>query len=89
MFFRGVLLKELQTVMGKTKATIVSALAFTLLHLPQWVLLDHLSGMELLSLSVTIFVYGVIFAILVNATQSLWGSLLPHWINNLILLAIS
>lgn len=88
-FFRGVLLQELRAIMGTTWATVVSAFAFALLHLPQWLILDKLAGAELLSLSVTIFTYGIIFAIFVNLTRSLWASLLPHWINNFILLAIS
>ncbi|MCB0037385.1 MAG: CPBP family intramembrane metalloprotease [Anaerolineales bacterium] len=88
-FFRGVLLQELRTAMGTTLATVVSAFAFTLLHLPQWLILDNLFGVELLSLSLTIFTYGIIFAIFVNLTQSLWASLLPHWINNFILQALA
>jgi len=87
-FFRGVLLQELRTIIGTIWATLVSAFAFALLHLPQWLILDNLFGVELLSLFGTIFVYGVIFAIFVNLTRSLWASLLPHWINNFILLAI-
>lgn len=88
-FFRGVLLQELQTLLGTTWATGVSAFAFALLHLPQWLILDNLHGVELLSSFATIFIYGIIFALFVNLTRSLWASLLPHWINNFILLAIS
>jgi membrane protease YdiL (CAAX protease family) len=88
-FFRGVLLQELQRTMGITWATIVSAFAFALLHLPQWLILDHLWGIELLSSLATIFIYGIIFALFVNRTRSLWASLIPHWINNFILLTIS
>jgi membrane protease YdiL (CAAX protease family) len=87
-FFRGVLLPELRTNMGTTWATVVSAFAFSLLHLPQWLILDRLFGVELLSLFGTIFTYGVIFALLVNLTRSLWAALLPHWINNFILQAL-
>ncbi|MCA9923045.1 MAG: CPBP family intramembrane metalloprotease [Anaerolineales bacterium] len=88
LFFRGVLLKELCMTVGAIWATLISAFAFALLHLPQWLLLDNLFGFELLLLFVTIFFYGIIFALLVNLTRSLWGSLIPHWINNFILLAI-
>ncbi len=89
MFFRGVLLQELRAVIGTSWATLVSAFAFALLHLPQWLILDNLFGVELLSLFVTIFAYGIIFALFVNSTRSLWASLFPHWINNFILLAMS
>jgi membrane protease YdiL (CAAX protease family) len=88
-FFRGVLLQELRMIMGTIWATIVTSFAFALLHLPQWLILDKLFGAELLSLFVTILIYGIIFALFVNLTRSLWASLLPHWINNFILLAIS
>lgn len=88
-FFRGVLLQELRSVLGTKWATLVSAFAFSLLHLPQWLILDNLFGAELLSQFATIFTYGIIFAIFVNLTRSLWASLLPHWINNFILLALA
>jgi len=88
-FFRGVLLQELRHTLGTTWATIVSAFAFALLHLPQWLILDHQPGIELLSSFATIFIYGIVFALFVNLTRSLWASLIPHWINNFILLAMS
>lgn len=88
-FFRGVLLQELRTIMGTTWATVVSAFAFALLHLPQWLILDNLFGVELLSLFLTIFTYGIVFAFFVNLTRSLWASLFPHWINNFILQALA
>ena len=89
VFFRGFLLQELRVILGTAWATLISAFAFALLHLPQWLILDNLFGVELLSLFGTIFIYGIIFAILVNLTRSLWSSLIPHWINNFILFAIS
>ena len=86
-FFRGVLLQELKGSMGTIGATLISAFAFTLLHVPQWTLLDQQSGTALLSLSVSIFTYGIIFALLLNFTRSLWAPLSAHWLNNFILLA--
>lgn len=88
LFFRGVLLQELRKLLGAAWATIISAIAFTLLHLPQWLILDNLAAAETVSLSMSIFSYGIIFALLMITTKSLWGALLPHWINNFILLAI-
>ena len=89
MFFRGILLQELRTILGSAWAILISAFAFALLHLPQWLILDNLFGVELLSMFSTMFIYGIIFAILVNLTRSLWSSLIPHWINNFILFAIN
>ena len=89
LFFRGVVFKELQKMMGVSKASILSALAFGAMHVPQWLLLDGLYGIELMSVFGSIFMYGMIFALLVYFTKSLWAALLPHWINNFILLAIA
>jgi membrane protease YdiL (CAAX protease family) len=89
LFFRGIVFKELQKMMGVSKAAILSALAFGAIHVPQWMLLDDLYGIELMSVFGSIFIYGVIFAFLVYFTKSLWAALLPHWINNFILLAIA
>lgn len=87
-FFRGVLLKELSPVIGTARSIGVSSLAFALLHLPQWVLLSDQSGLALLASFATIFAYGVVFALLVTATRSLWASLLPHWVNNFVALSL-
>lgn len=87
MFFRGVLWQELGRRLGVLGATIVSAVAFALLHLPQWLLLEQRTLPELGSQLVSIFIYGVVFAMLVHMTRSLWAALVPHWLNNFILLA--
>ncbi len=87
LLFRGVLLRELSERLGLALATLASACAFTLLHVPQWTILEHQDGLELLTSSCAIFVYGLLFAVLVSATRSLWASIVPHWINNFILLA--
>ncbi|MGB5047460.1 MAG: CPBP family intramembrane glutamic endopeptidase [Caldilineaceae bacterium] len=87
-FFRGVLLKELSPLMGTARSIAVSSLAFALRHLPQWVILSHQSGLALLTSFATIFAYGVVFALLVTTTRSLWASLLPHWVNNFVALSL-
>ncbi len=87
-FFRGVLLKELSPAIGTARSIAVSSLAFALLHLPQWVLLSDQSGLAMLASFATIFAYGIVFALLVAATRSLWASLLPHWVNNFVALSL-
>lgn len=89
LFFRGVLFRELDSYWGRWLAILVSSIVFALFHLPQWLFLDGQTGMTLWSSFVSICVYGIIFAMLVTYSKSLWASLSSHWINNLILLSLN
>ncbi len=66
-----------------TTGILASAVLFSLIHLPWWVLSGELRGLQLVGLLVTLAVYGLIFGILYKSTGSLWASLIPHWSNNL------
>ncbi|MFK7801995.1 MAG: lysostaphin resistance A-like protein [Anaerolineae bacterium] len=89
LFFRGMFLHELKVHLNPIWATVISALAFAMLHVPQWLFLSDQTGIEILSSFVSIFIYGVLFAVLVIWTKSLWASIVPHWINNFMLLTVS
>ena len=62
---------------------------FALLHLPWWLLSGEHQGYALAASFFTLFLYGIIFSVAVQATRSIWSALIPHWVNNLILISMN
>ncbi|WP_339908109.1 CPBP family intramembrane glutamic endopeptidase [Symmachiella dynata] len=89
MMFRRVILEHLKSVTSTSRAILLESLLFSLLHLPWWFLSGELQGDALGSALVSLFVYGVVFSVAVHYTKSIWAALLPHWINNLVILSFS
>ncbi len=94
MLFRCVLATQIiaisQTLDGARgwdswiSAVILSALAFAAFHLPWWIASGQFTIPELVVKSATLFAFGCGFAILFLASRSIWSSLIPHWVNNLV-----
>jgi len=61
-----------------------SAILFALIHLPWWFLNGEKSAADIVILLGVMFAYGVVFGSLYCFTRSIWSSLLPHSVNNLI-----
>lgn len=89
MFFRGVALRELMNSAGTKKAVFLSAALFAALHLPWWIISGEKTGAAFVIGFLTMMAYGVVFAVLVTTTKSLWASLIPHWCNNFVAMATS
>ena len=87
VLYRGVVLRVLSRGMATWQAVLWSAGWFALLHLPWWLLTRP--GAAMIWDMAGIFIYGVVFAVLVAATRSVWAALLPHWINNLISVSLA
>ena len=88
LLFRGVFFNELKRVVAVHWAIGISAIFFAILHLPVWLILDGMTLSTALQSFVQISLYGVVFALLMHVTKSLWASLAAHWLNNFILLSI-
>lgn len=88
LLFRGVLFNELNRAMSSYLAIIISALMFAILHLPVWIILDGMPIALIAQSFLQIFVYGLIFAMMMKFTKSLWTPLSAHWLNNLVLLSV-
>ncbi|QDU46115.1 CAAX amino terminal protease self- immunity [Symmachiella dynata] len=89
MMFRRVILEHLKSVTSTSRAILLESLLFSLLHLPWWFLSGKQQGVALVAALVSLFVYGVVFSVAVHYTKSIWAALLPHWINNLVILSFS
>ncbi len=88
VLFRSVVFQELKKKTNTWKSIVISSLLFVILHVPKWILLNELEPMMLLRRATYIFVVGVIFAFLFHKSKSLLGSLIPHWVHNLISMSI-
>ena len=88
LLFRGFVLRRVLLSFDAPVAVAVSATAFASIHIPSWVLTGDGIGPELVVDFATMLLYGVIFGVVVLASRSLWASLIPHWGNNLIAVAL-
>lgn len=76
--FRGLVFQKLQERVPLWLATLLSALLFLGIHLPGWLLLHALTWSHVLS----IFVLGVLFAVIFYGSKSLWSSIITHSFND-------
>jgi uncharacterized protein len=84
ILFRGVALQYFARRYGAWRAVLISSVLFVVLHLPVWLILDRLGTQRLITSSIYVFVYGVVFALLFLRSRSFWSSFIPHIINNLL-----
>jgi membrane protease YdiL (CAAX protease family) len=87
MMYRVVVMKTLSGFKSTFFIVITSSLLFVAYHIPQWVFsVEVLSVQEILVNAITIFIYGIIFALLYHKSKSIFGSLIPHIVNNFLFL---
>jgi len=83
LFRRGVIYCMI-TRMSSAKALMFSAVLFSAVHLPWWILSGEKTVEEIATLAIVLFGYGSVFGVLYMRTGSSWASLIPHAVNNLI-----
>jgi uncharacterized protein len=89
LLFRRVAIDYATTKTNATTSVVASAVLFALVHLPWWLLSGEKTGNEVVKSLMIMFVYGLVFGVLYLRTRSLWASLIPHSVNNLIALSIN
>lgn len=83
LLFRRVAVDYFCDRYANAKGIFASAILFSLIHLPWWVMSGEYAGLQLAGMLSTLAVYGLVFGALYRATGSLWASTIPHWTNNL------
>ncbi len=76
--FRGFILQKLQEKFHFWISNLLSSLLFLGIHLPGWILLHALTWSNVIS----VFVLGVIFAIIFYFSKTLWSSCITHSLND-------
>ncbi|GAB5451473.1 MAG: hypothetical protein Hals2KO_18010 [Halioglobus sp.] len=89
LLFRRVAVDYLTTRLRGAAAIVISALLFAGMHVPLWLISGEKSALEMAQLGGLMFIYGLAFGLLYLWTRSLWSSLLPHSVNNLIAESLS
>ncbi|HEU5374657.1 MAG TPA: type II CAAX endopeptidase family protein [Ktedonobacteraceae bacterium] len=76
--FRGFMLQKLQEKVPFWIANLLSSLLFLGIHLPGWLLLHALTWSNVIS----IFVLGVLSAVIFYFSKTLWSSIITHSLND-------
>lgn len=78
--YRGFVFQKLCDWMSRKSAVAISSLLFVAIHLPGWISL-HLFALHNL---IFVFVFGVLMALLLLFTKSLWAPIISHSLNDFI-----
>ena len=76
--YRGFIFQKLSEWFSLPFAVIISSLLFFAIHLPGWLLL-HLFNVRLV---IFIFVFGILMAVLLRYSRSLWAPIISHSLND-------
>jgi len=82
--YRGFILQRLNERYGFWIATLLSSLLFLSIHLPGWISLHLLKAESVIS----VFLFGVVMAIIFRYGKSLWGPIIAHSLNDFITFVI-
>jgi uncharacterized protein len=80
-FFRGFLLAELEKQSDFWNANLLQSVLFVLIHLPNWMWINGFqTGLAVNSIS--IFILAVLLGWITKRTNSIWPSVIVHFLNN-------
>lgn len=88
LVFRGFLLTKLEKQMDGMQAIVVSAIIFTVLHFPGWILLLHMSLIVLVMNSAQVFIFGFILGFIKRQAKSVYPGMVVHIVNNFLTFGI-
>ncbi len=83
VLFRGLLLKEFQTLMPKGYANLLTSLLFVGVHLPYWLTHEGFT-INVLTNTVGVFIFSLVAGWLYLRSSSLWPPTLAHIANNFV-----
>jgi membrane protease YdiL (CAAX protease family) len=82
--FRGFIFQKIQERYGFPIGVLLSSLLFVGIHLSGWILLHTFSMVLVLS----IFLFGVVMAVLLTASHSLWSTIVVHSLNDFLAVVV-
>jgi membrane protease YdiL (CAAX protease family) len=78
--YRGLILQKLEERYGFWIANLLSSLLFLSIHLPGWISFRLLRAETVIS----VFIFGLVMAIVFKYCKSLWGTIIAHSLNDCI-----
>ena len=82
--YRGFILQKFEQRGGFWMANPITSLLFLSIHLPGWISLHLLTANNVIS----VFIFGIVMAILFKYGNSLWGPIIAHSLNDFISVVI-
>ena len=76
--FRGFMLQKLQERLDFATSTVISSFLFVGAHVPGWIMLGSLTAHNVLY----VFAFGVVMAIILRYSRSLWAPIITHSLND-------
>ena len=76
--YRGFMLQKFSERVDFWVANLITSLLFLCIHLPGWIALHMLRA----DTAITVFLLGIVLAVAVRYTQSLWAAILTHSAND-------
>jgi len=86
--FRGIVMGELWRRHGFWIANLASALLFVLIHWPGWIMLGHLPPISLMTISVNIFVFGLVMGVVAGLEGNIRLAIVLHALNDFLIGAV-
>jgi hypothetical protein len=87
LFFRGWILRSLETRCSKDVSNAITAILFGLIHIPIWVSTGVI-GYDMISTFLLVTMLGYAFGLAFQSKQSLWNPIILHMTWNLLYLTI-
>jgi membrane protease YdiL (CAAX protease family) len=78
--FRGFILQKLEERTSFWVAAIISSLLFAAIHIPGWIRFGALTTYN----AVSVFIFGVVMAIVFRYSKSLWAPIIAHSLNDFV-----
>lgn len=81
ILFRGFILQKLALTTNFWIANVLTSILFLLVHIIGWILLGSVASLNLYSY-LTIFIFSFVMGIIFHYSDSLWGCIIPHSLND-------
>ncbi len=80
--YRGFLYNKLREVTSDWKANIAQSILFVYIHIPGWIILQHMAAREMIASIISIFILSLALGFLIKKTNSIYPSIVLHALNN-------
>lgn len=84
LFMRGFLLGQLVRFTSSFRAQAAVAVLFMLVHLPNWIAVEHMGIEQLVPSAIAVLLLGIVLGAVTRASNNIVPAIVLHFVNNLI-----